>query len=348
MHDGSGVLFSNSKIEKSDFCVFISRFQPMTIAHCSLINQAFKEAKKVIVIIGSSANTISTRNPFTAKERTEMIRSVYGFGVIILQVEDSAYNFNLWLKDIQEKVTKITKNGSVKIIGMRKDASSYYLNYFPNWEFVESREICKGLSATKIRDGMFLGKYDWIPDVDDRVFNYLLEWKEKNSERNNWLKEEFLFLENYKEQWKKTPYSVTFVTTDALILCLGHILLIERGRNPFKGSYALAGGFLNQDETLQECAIRELKEETKIKVSYSILKNSLRQVKVFDSPIRDPRGRFITHVHVFNLDLQELPEVKSGDDASSVRWVQIGDLNNIKANFAMDHYQIIKNILNTL
>jgi bifunctional NMN adenylyltransferase/nudix hydrolase len=149
----------------------------------------------------------------------------------------------------------------------------------------------------------------------------------------------------YKASWSGVPYPITFVTTDAVVICKGHILLVQRGRNPGKGLFALPGGFINQNETLERCALRELKEETKIDVPTAILKNSIKKVKVFDDPIRDPRGRFITHAHLILLDQKDLPEVKGSDDASDARWISYSDTDRYSNIFYADHYQIIKNFL---
>jgi bifunctional NMN adenylyltransferase/nudix hydrolase len=152
----------------------------------------------------------------------------------------------------------------------------------------------------------------------------------------------------YKAQWSVAPYPPVFVTTDALVINKGHILLIKRGLNPGKGLWALPGGFLNPNESITDCAVRELKEETKIDVPVPVLKGSITKTEMFDHPNRDPRGRVITHCFRFDVTYgkgRELIKIKAGDDAVGAQWVPIGDLLLMRKTFFSDHFQIIRKML---
>lgn len=107
------------------------------------------------------------------------------------------------------------------------------------------------------------------------------------------------------------------------------VLLIQRGFDPFKGKWALPGGFMNMDETIEECAQRELEEETGLKAV------SVEQFHTFTSVNRDPRERVITVAH---LALVRLSEVQGGDDAERASWFA---LNEIPA-LAFDHDYILR------
>ena len=123
------------------------------------------------------------------------------------------------------------------------------------------------------------------------------------------------------------------LTVDALVCSViknkNYILLIERGIDPFKGMWALPGGFVNMDETLQEACIRELQEETGITVK------EMKQFKTFDAINRDPRHRTISVVHYTFID--ELLEVKGGDDANKAQWFLLDELPAL----AFDHQEVI-------
>lgn len=125
------------------------------------------------------------------------------------------------------------------------------------------------------------------------------------------------------------------VTTDCVILGFDgkdlHILLIERGIEPYKGSWALPGGFLNMDETVEECAKRELMEETGVKDVY------LEQFHVFSDVKRDPRERVLT-VAFFALVRKSDYQLIAGDDAAGAEWFAIDELPPL----AFDHQEIIK------
>ncbi len=112
------------------------------------------------------------------------------------------------------------------------------------------------------------------------------------------------------------------------------VLLIRRKNTPFKGLWALPGGFLEMDETLEMAALRELHEET------SISNVQLTQIGVFGNPDRDPRGRVIT-VAYLGIVKSEQHIAIAGSDASEVTWFSTSDLPQI----AFDHSEIIHTAL---
>ena len=151
-------------------------------------------------------------------------------------------------------------------------------------------------------------------------------------------------INKYKEMWANVPYPVTFTTTDALVCHGTKLLLIKRGNYPGKGTWAIPGGFLDQGETLRECALRELEEETTLKLDCDDGRwFEEKGVVVFDAPDRDPRGRFITHVHLFQIYGKDEVEVQACDDAGHVEWVDIEDIRKMsEEDFFADHYTILK------
>jgi bifunctional NMN adenylyltransferase/nudix hydrolase len=149
-------------------------------------------------------------------------------------------------------------------------------------------------------------------------------------------------IEKYKEAWKAAPFPPTFMTVDAVVVQSGHILLVKRGDMPGKGLWALPGGFLNQGETMLDGAIRELKEETKIKVPVPVLKGSIKDSKTFDAPHRSQRGRTITQAFYIDLGFDErLPKVKGSDDAEKAFWVPLNEVVAQRDKFFEDHFHII-------
>ena len=125
------------------------------------------------------------------------------------------------------------------------------------------------------------------------------------------------------------------VSTDSVIFGFDgmsiNVLLIERGLNPFKGTWALPGGFLNMNETVEEGAKRELKEETNIGDIY------LEQFHVFSAVDRDPRERVLT-VAFLALVCKNDYHVIAGDDANKARWFEWNNLPPL----AFDHSEIIR------
>lgn len=112
-----------------------------------------------------------------------------------------------------------------------------------------------------------------------------------------------------------------------------YVLLIQRGNEPYKGCWALPGGFMDMDETLEQCALRELKEETGLTPS-----GDITELKSFSTVDRDPRGRTITVAFLIEMPLTE---AKGGDDAAEARWFPLNELPPL----AFDHDEIIKEAL---
>ena len=123
------------------------------------------------------------------------------------------------------------------------------------------------------------------------------------------------------------------VTTDCVIFGFNgeqlQVLLIERGIEPYKGKWAFPGGFLKMDETAEEGALRELKEETGLETAY------VQQFHTFSEPSRDPRERVITIAYYALVKIQE---VKGGDDAASARWFPLNDIPSL----AFDHDYMLR------
>ena len=129
-------------------------------------------------------------------------------------------------------------------------------------------------------------------------------------------------------------YPRAALTVDAIVFAKkgsnASVLLIERGREPFKNKWALPGGFIEMDETLETACKRELLEETGLKV------DKMTQFKTYDAIDRDPRHRTISVVYF--AELNEIQKVKGGDDASRAEWFSVSELPEL----AFDHKQILE------
>jgi 8-oxo-dGTP diphosphatase len=131
------------------------------------------------------------------------------------------------------------------------------------------------------------------------------------------------------------------VTTDCVIFGFDagelKLLLIERGIEPFKGKWAFPGGFLNMEENTEECARRELFEETGIENVF------IEQLYTFSDVDRDPRGRVITVSYYALVKLSDY-KIQAGDDAESAKWFPISQVPPL----AFDHDRILRIALNRL
>ena len=335
--------------KKYDTLVLIGRFQPFHTAHLLLAHRATALADKVIFIVGSANQPRTYKNPFTFAERYKMIKYATGGLALDIQVEanpDTIYNDQAWAVRVQALVAKHTKPGDrVGIIGHKKDPSSFYLDMFPQWGF-EEVPLLEPLDATDIRDLYFKRdvNMNFIKNVVPRTtFDFLDEFKDTAAYEQVIREREFL-IENAK-QYAGLKYPPIFVTADAVVIQSGHVLMIKRRAEPGRGLWALPGGYVNAqtDRTVEDAAIRELREETLIRVPAPVLRGSIVRSRVFDAVDRSPRGRIITHAFYIQLPDGELPKVKGSDDAEKARWVPIAEVKSEEC--FEDHYEIIQNFL---
>lgn len=321
-----------------DYLVFIGRFQPFHRGHEFVVREALKRAKTVILLIGSANCPRTIKNPFSYDEREAMILGVFEDNdrIMCLPIDDYTYNDQKWLSDVQSIIYQVTgDSSSVGVVGYHKDKSSYYLSLFPMLDCVNLSNF-DNLSATPIRRLYFeTGQVD--ERLPDNVASFLEKFKVTEDYQR--IQREYRHIQSYQKAWQSAPYPPIFVTADALVVQAGHVLLIERGGEYGQGLYALAGGFLDQDETLLECAIRELQEETGLSLDPSTLKSQ----HVFDATDRSARGRTVTTVFHFELTGDSLPSLKAGDDANWAFWLPLGKLDG--RQMFEDHHAIITKVL---
>lgn len=128
------------------------------------------------------------------------------------------------------------------------------------------------------------------------------------------------------------PYPRPMLTADCVVVdSQNEVLLVQRGNEPYRGCWALPGGFMEMDETISCCAVRELREETGIKV----MEDDLSIVGVYSTPDRDPRGRTVTVAYLVHVP--DGTVAAAGDDAAAVQWWPIEALPPL----AFDHAAII-------
>lgn len=330
---------------KYDTLVLIGRFQPFHNAHLEIIKRSTALCKKLIIITGSAAQPRTYKNPFTSAERALMIKSAtsgLSLQVIIESNIDTIYNDQAWAVRVQSIVQRNTTTGEkIAIIGHKKDESSFYLDMFPQWGYENVEEI-EPLSAVNIRDLYFKRdvNMNFIKHVvPETTFNFLMGFK-STSEYEQIIKEREFLIEHGK-QYASLKYPPIFSTADAVVICSGHVLMIKRRAEPGKGLWALPGGYVNAytDKSVEAAAIRELREETMIKVPAPVLRGSIVDNRVFDAIDRSPRGRIITHCFKIQLPDGELPKVKGSDDAEKARWVPIAEVRSDEC--FEDHYDMI-------
>jgi bifunctional NMN adenylyltransferase/nudix hydrolase len=352
---------------KYSLSVLIGRFEPLHNGHWRNLEQAAASSLHVLVLLGSSNLPVSIKNPFTASERQKMfedtIKENYGSDFDIakkfsfVHINDYLYEDTKWIEEVQEAIARTTYNvfgvlsRDTAIVGHDKDESTYYMKMFPSYSVLDTgaySEVGEApINATHIRTMLFEKHITSLRGVvPGPVYQFMLEFIKTDTYQT--LVEEYVHIEDYKKLWASSPYPVTFNTVDAVVVQGGHVLLIKRKYAPGKGLWALPGGFLNQNETSLQGAIRELREETGLKVPDIILRKAITFQRRFDHPKRSMRGRTITEAFLIELEGPAdgaLPKVKGRDDAEEAKFFTIAEIKGMSTQLFEDHFSIISMML---
>ena len=349
--------------KKYKLAVFIGRMQPFHNGHMHVVREGFKIADNVLVLFGDSGGPRTIKNPFTPKQRAQMLLASCDneglrdpspcWGTVYDHPNDQ-----VWISRINDEIAAWMGDmkGKVAIIGHNKDSSSDYINWFPQYTTFDipyqilDMEFKANIDATKIREFYFQDQLVYTRGtVPSATFQTLASLR--NDECIKSLFDEYEYIQKYKKAWSVAPYPVTFSTVDAVVVQSGHVLLVRRAASPGKGTLALPGGFLDHNERLFDGAIRELIEETGINLQESVLKRCNVAKEIFDDPNRSLRGRTISTAFLFKLnDAAPLPTLRGGNDpdggTDKAFWLPINELT--PANMFEDHYFIIETMLQKL
>jgi bifunctional NMN adenylyltransferase/nudix hydrolase len=348
--------------KKYDYAVVIGRFQLPHVGHLELFKKAEELSDNIIVIIGSSNEAKTIKNPFSFQQRVDFLRHGYSKGLNYTQspayffkpVQDTLYSDNKWVRDVEQAIEEVTNNNkNVTIVGCKKSSDESYLEWFNHKYHSELVDVTYGINATQLREIFFHKDFhsSKIKDYVSDNLNKLLQEYQKTEEYNQFVQEQS-YISNYKKQFQTLPYPPVFVTGDACVFNQDKVLLIKRKNSPGKGLWALPGGFLDQKESVYECAKRELIEETSftIKTTFHYLTVDIdcfyKETKVFDHPSRSLRGRVITHCSFFSFSDKDNEDyditIKANDDAEDVQWIDIDHVMNNKSMMFDDHWEVIR------
>lgn len=340
-----------------DACVYIGRFQPFHNGHLAVLQKALDVAARVVVVFGGHRKARDVRNPWTTHERGQMVAETLeayddvpyarcggDWRVADVHVRDHHEDL-VWVTEVQQKVGDMLATfhpKKVALIGHHKDESSYYLKLFPQW--IEEPASAKlQLDATAIRDSYFGPEPtgdEWNDLVPESVAVWMEGWRDTADYKR--LAEEHAFLAAYRARLPKAAFPPFALTVDAVVVRSGHVLTVRRGRPPGKGQLALPGGFVMPHETTAAAVLRELREETDIRVDPDALRQSIKAWALIDRPDRDLRMRIVSHAAYFDLGAGQLPQIAGGDDAASAQWLPLAELYEREDEVYADHLHIVE------
>lgn len=352
--------------------VVIGRFQPVHIGHMrDVLLPAYRESDHVLILLGSANRAPSPKNPFSPEKRADLIREAYaGEGLectpdgAVPRVQfrplfDYAHTLSMWLEDVQrlvgeyESALRIAygRDVEVTLYGTKKDASSFYLDHFPQWStaFGNKNNVTM-YAATRVRNSLYEGDGAYTELVPPNVREALDAWQETDT--FVWCRNEHAFYKKYREPYeafeRDRGHGIIGVTVDPVCFNRGRVLLVKRRFMPGKGLWALPGGYIKAgEETPFQAVLRELREETRFRANRSWLFAE----SVYGTPDRSLKGHTISIGYGFEVPdhidsdpVSEAMAVKGGSDALSAAWVPLNDVRTkpefIRGMFE-DHFDIV-------
>lgn len=342
-----------------NYTVFIGRFQPPHAGHLAVAQRALQDPQTTLIIgIGSANRPRIVDNPFDYDMRVDLWRSLLPSDliprVLFIPLDDKDYLDNAWVFQVKHRVEQAIHRDlagsdyTVSITGHQKDATSYYLKYFPEWRQDILENGFDAWEATRVRNAAYrwyLGaKNKNVLLTQDRAYGVAALagipdafWEPRFQQVLRELSFEYDFDSGYDPK----KYHVNVLTVDAVVVCNGHVLAVERKNYPGKGLNALPGGHIDPDELLEDAMLRELREETGVDLSDRVLRANIVTNRYFDKPKRARRARVITHAFLIHLrDESTLPKIRGGDDAARAFWIPIDEVRYDQ--FFEDHAAIIE------
>lgn len=328
-----------------DTAVLIGRFQPFHAGHAALLQCALEVGRRVVLVLGSAHAARSPRNPFTAAEREEMIRSTLtdsdNARLVVLGQRD-VWCSERWARQVREAVGRVA-SGRIALVGFRKDATSEYLRMFPDWDWIDTGRQGP-LDATPLRQRL-LGFERLEPVLGtfrDSLAPSILDWLSRwgaSPVREELAQETAVTLAD-SARWGDGP----FVTVDALVRFQGRVLLVRRAKRPGRGLLALPGCFLDPGEVHEAAALRVLRQEAGLALDGILAEREL----VFSHPNRSQRARIVTHAFLFEPAWDNFPALQAGDGIESAVWIPESDLLSLEDQLFEDHFHILSGFLPAL
>ncbi len=284
--------------------LFIGRFQPFHNGHKRVIEDIAKEVDNLIIGIGSSQDNLTFDNPFTAKERTEMIDKSLSKGInySISYIPDT-HDYSIWVKHVTSIVPEFD------VVYANKDNIVKKLFEEKDYKVKDIAVSKKRLSATQIRNAI----------LNNEAYKHNLP---KGTL-------EVLDTINGKNRLHSIMDKSPSLAVDVIMEYDSKLVLIERRHEPL--GWALPGGKVDYGETVEQAAIREMKEETSLDIS------DLSLLGIYSEPERDPRTHMVSIVYTANAN--GIP--KAGDDAKNLKLFSLDELPEL----AFDHKKILEDYL---
>jgi bifunctional NMN adenylyltransferase/nudix hydrolase len=336
-----------------DLAICSGRFLLPDEANLALIRAALDRAPRCLVVLRRSFMAATPANPFRWDERAAMLRDALDEDDrdrVRIEPVRERWDESLLLRDVRALAAT---HGPKRVLWLHAGEPPLDLEEPPaGWSLAASggedgdAVATKALHALYEADDAAAQLRTMLPRLAPSSANFLRGWIRE--ERFATVRDDWRQIAKEHRQWSVAPYPVVLSTVDALVRARDRVLLIQRGRSPGKGLWAIPGGFLEPTEGVLHAALRELEEETRLPLTKQQKKQALRASAIFDHPHRSQRGRIITHGFYFDLGDVAPPSVEGADDAADAKWVPISQLPKLEDQFHDDHFHILNTFLGGL
>ncbi len=299
--------------------VLIGRFQPPHRAHLALIRQALGLAAELVIVLGSARSARTVRNPLSDRERASLMRSILepeGIEwrrVRLKAVPDAFYNLPMWVRSVRQAV----RDEHAVLVGFEKDASSFYLRLFPEWQAAPA-EFLPGLNATDVRGAMYQGDWDAVAGaVTPGVLSGLRAFAQTP---------DFAEVQRDREATLALAAAGPIRTVGTLLVSEGRMLLRPRTERPGLGLWAIPEA--DSAEAATQTVLKEI----------PVLPVRLRQ-RLLNHPQRLPGLDWQTEAGLYRLPAQTL-SLQPGAE-----WHALDTVYSQPERFFADHAQGVRALL---
>jgi bifunctional NMN adenylyltransferase/nudix hydrolase len=345
--------------------VMIGRFSFIHRQHERTLQIMAAENDYILVMIGSANRCVSKKNPHEFAVRAEimskLLRRLKPDGQFrIVSLNDTLYNEERWKMRVYGAGEQYAQRCGIHperitLYGTDKDESTYYLNSFPQWKTKDVGRV-EDIDATRLRE-LWFRHSQTVPGglrLQDHLVPEMFDYLKDGHKFNEALQKDWYYLTvTEPDKFKDYPYpeALNVMCGDAIVECAGHILTVTRSGDLGYGQVALPGGHKNKNETAFNAALRELFEETNLRVPEQTIRNCVQQTYLFDHPGRTlssvPKSTLGVYVKIEPRD-GKFPRANGGDDAAhptlpngGIRWIPKFDIISGKVKMWDDHNDIV-------
>jgi bifunctional NMN adenylyltransferase/nudix hydrolase len=323
--------------------VIIGRFQPLHLGHLSLIDKAYQEADKVLILIGSANQLPDFKNPFTYEEREGLLLGTFGedYDTTIRPLEDEEHDVH-WIENVIGEILAIEEDPTeVTIYTNPKDEEFYRKNFIFQVKTLDEVPV----SATQVRESWYSDSLWAVEEyLTEKVCTFLDWHPDKERLTDEWATTSSMKLIKEKGHPFGNPMEpVSF----AVIIQDAEVLVGKRGGARGKGQLGLPGGYIEASETSLQGCMRETKEELGLDLHKLVMEGNAQCIaQAIEENVKDLGTRTIGINYLFIIKPEYEVEITvDGFETTAFEWLPLGDVLQDRTLLFFNHNQVARRLL---